>query len=104
MTEYRIEIAGKAKQDLREIYLYVANTLQEPDIAIKLIDKLETEILTLKNMPMRCAPYRDEQLKRRNLRKLIVDNYLVFYTIYEKNQTVFIVRILYARRDWINLL
>ena len=78
MTEYRIEIANKAKCDIREIHGYIANTLQEPGIAGKLIDKIETDILTLKSMPMRYAIERDEQLKRRNLRKLIVDNYLVF--------------------------
>ena len=36
------------------------------------------------------------------IRKLIVDNYIVFYRI--KNDNIEIVRIMYGRRNWINLL
>lgn len=104
MAEYKIELAIKAKKDMREIHAYITDNLKEPKIADKLLDKIEAEILTLKTMPLRHAVERDEQLKRRNLRKLIVDNYLVFYTVHEKAATVFVVRVLYARRDWVNLL
>lgn len=104
MTEYKIEIAAKAKRDLREIHSYIKNTLKEPVVADTLLDKIEAEILTLRKMPLRHAAERDEQLKQRNLRKLIVDNYLVFYLVHEKSETVFIARILCARRDWVNIL
>ena len=36
------------------------------------------------------------------IRKLIVDNYIVFYRI--KNDNIEILRIMYGRRNWINLL
>ena len=104
MAEYRIELTAKAKRDLQEIHAYIAKNLKEPGIADKLLDSIETEVLTLGQMPRRNALERDEQLKQRGLRKLVVDNYLVFYTVRETAETVFIVRILYARRDWMNLL
>ncbi len=65
---------------------------------------MEVEIRNLDDMPLRHSIERDEQLKLRNLRKLIVDNYLVFYMVNEKTETVFIIRVLYARRDWMNLI
>ena len=104
MAEYEIEITAGAKRDLREVHAYISSTLKEPNVADELLDKIETKILALKSMPFRHAIERDEQLKLRNLRKLIVDSYLVFYTINEKTETVFVVRVLYARRDWMNLL
>ena len=104
MDEYKIEITAKAKRDLREIHTYVANNLKELAIADKLLDKIEAEIWTLRQMPQRHALERDEQLKQRNLRKLIVGNYLVFYAVDERKKTVRVVRVLYARRDWLNLL
>lgn len=104
MTEYKIKITARALRDIREIHKYITDNLKEQSIADKLLDKIEAEILTLKNMPLRHNIDRDEQLKHRNLRKLLVDNYLIFYTVYEKTKTVFIVRVLYARRDWLNLL
>ena len=102
MAEYKIEITARAKRDLREVHAYISGVLKAPDVADKLLDKIETEILTLKSMQLRHAVERDEQLKLRNLRKLIIDNYLVFYIFNEKTETVFVVRILYARRDWLN--
>ena len=104
MSVYRIELALKAKKDMREIHAYITNNLKEPNIANKLLDKIEMEILKLRQMPFCHTLERDEQLKNRYLRKLIVDNYLVFYTVHEKSATVFVVRVLYARRDWVNLL
>ena len=104
MAEYRIEITTRAKRDIKEIHTYITENLKEPNAADILLDRIETEILTLKNMPLRHSIERDEKLKLRNLRKLIVDNYLVFYTVNNRTKTVFIVRVLYARRDWMRLL
>ena len=104
MAEYKIEITARAKRDLREVHAYISGARKEPNVADELLDKIETKMLTLKSMPLRHAVERDEQLKLRNLRKLIVDNYLVFYTVSEKTEIVFVVRVLYARRDWMNLL
>lgn len=37
-------------------------------------------------------------------RKLIVKNYIVFFTIDEPNKVVDVERILYGRRDWLRIL
>jgi len=104
MDAYRIELAQKAKHDMRDMHAYIANNLKEPMLADKLLDKIEAEILTLKQMPKKHALERDEQLKQRNLRKLAVENYLVFYAVHDTSKTVYIARVLYDRRDWRNLL
>lgn len=44
----------------------------------------------------------DDIIKKLEIRKLIVDNYIVFYRI--KNDNIQIVRVMYGRRNWINLL
>ena len=44
----------------------------------------------------------DDFIKKLEIRKIIVDNYIVFYRI--KNKTIEIVRIMYGRRNWIALL
>ena len=104
MQDYRIEFTTRAKHDMLETHNYISNNLKEPGIADKLLDKIEATIQTLDTMPLRHAIEQDEQLQQRNLRKIIVDNYLVFYTVNEVTKTVFIVRVLYGRRDWISLL
>ncbi|GHV69669.1 hypothetical protein AGMMS49928_12910 [Spirochaetia bacterium] len=39
-----------------------------------------------------------------NLRAIKVKNYVVYYSVNEKKQTVRLVRFLYNKRDWINIL
>ncbi len=60
------------------------------------------EINNLKYNPEVYTIIDDELIKKLEIRKLIVDNYIVFYRI--KNDNIEIVRIMYGRRNWINLL
>ena len=60
------------------------------------------EINSLKNNPEIYMIIDDDIIKKLEVRKLIVDNYIVFYRI--KNDNIQIVRIMYGRRNWINLL
>ncbi|MCL2615556.1 MAG: type II toxin-antitoxin system RelE/ParE family toxin [Dehalococcoidia bacterium] len=104
MVGYRIEVTTKAKLDMRGIHEYVAHVLCEPNIADRLLDKIETRILTLRNLPFKHAPARNEHARIRDLRKLVVDNYFVFYAIDEMHKTIYIVRVLYGRMDWLNII
>ena len=104
MKTYKLQFSQTAENDLMDIYLYVKNQLLEPKIADILIRKLESEILSLSNMPQRFSLVTDQRLSRLGIRKTIVDNYIVFYLVEEKTNTVYIVRILYARRDWVSIL
>ena len=56
------------------------------------------------DMPQKCPLVRDERLASIGYRKLLVKNYVVFFTIDEKAKVVDVERILYARRDWLRIL
>ena len=102
MNKYNIEYSKESKQDLIDIKQYIKYHLQEPLIAQKLISKIKTEIDSLKDNPELYSIIDDDVIKRLEIRKLIVDNYIVFYRL--KNNNIQIVRIMYGRRNWINLL
>ena len=102
MRKYNIEYSKESKQDLIGIKQYIKYNLQEPDIAQKLIFKIRTQIDSLKYSPEIYAIIDDDIIKKLEIRKLIVDNYIVFFRI--KNDSIQIVRIMYGRRNWINLL
>lgn len=102
MKKYNIEYSKESKQDLIEIKQYIKYNLQEPEIAKKLISKIRKEIKSLKDNPEVCAIIDDDIIKKLEIRKLIVDNYIVFYRI--KDSNIQIVRVMYGRRNWINLL
>lgn len=102
MEKYNIEYSKESKEDLVEIKQYIKYNLQEPEIAQKLISKIRKEINALKHNPKSYSTIDDDLIKKLEIRKLIVDNYIVFYRT--KNDNVEIVRIMYGRRNWINLL
>ena len=102
MKKYNIEYSKEAKEDLIKIKQYIKYNLQESETANKLISKIRKSIKTLNDNPEIYAIIDDEIIRKLEIRKLIVDNYIVFYRI--KNDSIEIVRIMYGRRNWINLL
>ena len=95
----KIEYSFKARQDLRDIYEYIAFTLLDPDAARGMAEGIMDAARSLANMPERHSLYRDEPWHSLGVRFLPVKRYLLFYTVDADAKTVFILRILYSGRD-----
>lgn len=67
-----------------------------------MISKIRKEINDMKDNPELYTIIDDDIIRKLEIRKLIVDNYIIFYRI--KDNNIQIVRIMYGRRNWINLL
>ena len=104
MSAYDIQITEPAEKDLYEIGIYISKELLEPMTAKKVISKIAKVINSLEDMPLRNAVVTDERLAYRGIRKVNVDNYIVFYIAQEENKTVTILRILYGKREGMNLI
>lgn len=96
---YSVQISSRAETDLREIYEYIAYELLSPPTAVRQLQRLEDEILSLDQMPSRYPAYLEEPWHSRGLRVMSVDNYLVFYIPDAAAQTVTIIRVMYGSRD-----
>jgi toxin ParE1/3/4 len=95
----KIVYTHTARQDLREIYEYIAFTLLVPETARSLTGKIMADIRSLETFPERNPLYKDEPWHSQGVRFLPVKNYLVFYTVNNETETVSIARILYGGRD-----
>ena len=104
MTNFSLLISDTAANDLSEIVSYLRNELSYPNSAELLVKKVRSETSKLKELPFLFPLVEDEILAARGIRKLSIDNILIFYIISESKKNVTIIRILHARRDWINLL
>jgi len=104
MSKYRIDISEPAENDLYDIVRYISAQLSAPMTALKMMENIEDAIEKLAKLPQRCPPVTDDRLSSVGYRKLIVKNYAVFFSINEKEKIIDIERILYARRDWKNIL
>lgn len=104
MERYRVTISEPAESDLRDIVRYISAQLSAPITAAKMMDAIEEAIADLADMPQKFPPVTDERLASMGYRKLIVKNDIAFFTIDEQSKVVDLVRILYARRDWLRIL
>jgi plasmid stabilization system protein ParE len=103
MAGYRVDVSEVAETDLRDIIRYISAQLSAPMTAEKMMDTFEAALSVLADMPYAHPPVTDERLADIGYRKLIVKNYLVFFTIDENAKVVDVERILYARRDWLHI-
>ena len=99
MKSYRVEITALAKQDIIDIFNYIADMLAVPNSAVKQYMRLQEAILKLDSFPERGSIYKGMSQKTKDLRFILVDNYVVYYHIDEERHTVYIYRVLYSRRN-----
>ena len=90
---FRTTYTDTARQDMREIAEYLAQFYAST--ARKFSAKLEKKVASLEDMPYSCPAYEDDPYFRR----MIVGDYLLFYSVDEKRQLVVIHRIIHAKRD-----
>ena len=102
--EYQVKLTDIAHEDLEDIVSYIAKDLQEPAIARKFYAKIISELKKLNSMPQRHPLAIDTHLHSLDVRPFYIDHYVAPYTILEEKNIVLILRVLYARRDWKNLL
>ena len=96
---WNIVYTAQARQDLRDIYEYIASELLAPENGAGQTQRVMKTIRSLREMPMRHQLYGEEPWHSWGIRFLPVDNYLIFYLPEESRNTVNIVRIMYGSRD-----
>ena len=96
---FNVVYSSEARQDLRDIYEYIAYELLEPDTAAGQTNRIMKAARSLEQMPMRHRLYEEEPWHSQGLRFLPVDNYLIFYLPDETNNIVNIICIMYGGRD-----
>lgn len=96
---FHVAYSAEARQDLRDIYEYIACELLVPETAAGQTERIMKAIRSLEQMPMRHRLYEEEPWHSQGLRVLPADNYLVFYLPDENSATVNIIRIMYGGRD-----
>lgn len=101
---YNVQISEPAKNDLKETLLYIANILKAPQAAENLYSPANEVFNSLSEFPKRNSLIDRRLLGLSNIRYALVKNYIAFYTVDDNSNTVTIIRFLYNRREWKNIL
>ena len=101
---YRLKFSKLYDTDVDSSYNYITNNLQAPMAAENLIKETILKLEKIKENPKIRPLVHDKYLATLGYRSMKVKNYLIFYIIGDDNKTVKIVRFLYGKRNWMNLL
>ena len=94
---YKLEYLPVARKDMIEIVRYISRELQNPDAA----DRLAVELV---NAAESAPAYQPIRSLKHEYRKILVQNYLMFYWVDEEERLVTVARVVYAKRDYGRLL
>lgn len=101
---YKLEYLPSARQDMIEIVRYISRELGNPQAAEQLAVRLIEAGECIPAFPYANPAYYPIRPLKHEYRKLLVDNYLMFYWVDEETKTVTIARVLYAKREYDKLL
>lgn len=104
MDSYEIIITPDAEADLFEIRDYIAYILSAPDVALNYIRAIRNEIQKLTYMAYSIAPVEQEPWHSRSVRKIIVKNFYIYYRPDDTYSKVYILNVIYAKRDQLRAL
>jgi toxin ParE1/3/4 len=102
--KYSLNITDIAEEDILSTVRYITNELKNPVAANTLLDEIERHEKILEETPGIYPYVHNEYLAEKGLKFVTIKNFLLFFTIDKKNKTVNIIRFLYGRRDWKNIL
>jgi len=90
---YRVTLLIEAERDIIEIEEYLSQFY--PSTVRNFFEKLRKQVFNLEDMLYMYPEYENDQFFRR----MVIDDYLLFYSVDDERQLVVIHRIFHSKRD-----
>ncbi len=99
-NNYQVRFLSIAEEDFAEIVSFIA--ADNPTAANALADKIEKNLSLLSENPKLGRIPRDEEIRNLGYRFIIIQNYLLLYTI--ENKSILVHRIVHSARNYKSIL
>ncbi len=96
---YNYKFTNKAKEDLDNIFNYIAIKLANISASRDLMNEIERGIKQICEFPEICPVVTNIYIRNLGVRKKVIKNFIIYYLPDEKTETNFIIRIVYGKRD-----
>jgi len=100
--KHKLHYSARARKDLDEIWDHIVTDLGNPIAAKNTVNRILDDIDLLADFPEMGTILKNITHIVTDYRYIVSGNYMAFYRVYDK--TVYIVRILYGRRDYMRVL
>ena len=99
MASNNFVFTEEAEIDINQTIYYIVNELGDKSAAKKLCDKLFDVIQRICEFPYSSESAENKFIKNKNVRRALVDNYLLFYLYDEDKRLVVLLRFIYGKRS-----
>lgn len=100
--EYSIKLADQFLEEFEEICDYISNKLKNIDASNRLREKVIDNVLLLENSPQMYTKIEKIDRTERQYRRMVIDNYVILYTIEDIEKMVYVVHIYYSGRNYLD--
>ncbi len=97
--KYDYVLTELAESDIDDVFEYIALDLANPDAASDFADELEEKLNELCKTQKNGHLVENEFLKRDDIRRILVGNFLAYYIINDENKQIVVLRVVYSKRD-----
>ena len=97
--QYSYVLTETAESDLDEILDYIANELMNPDAASFFADAFDEVMEEICRAPKTGRLVSNPYLKRSDVRRVLVKNYIAFYLLDDDREQIVVLRVVYSKRD-----
>ena len=98
-ADYAFSCTNTAVTDLRETLNYISGELHNPMAAQRFLQKMETAISAIRMFPGSGSLVVNPYVKKNDIRKTMVGNYVMYYLPDHLKHEIVILRIVYGPRD-----
>lgn len=99
--EYKVKLTEEFLEEIEDVCDYISNKLKNIDASNRLREKVMYNVLLLEKSPKLFVEIEKADRTKRIYRRIVVDNYIVLYTIDETEKVVYIAHIYYGGQNYI---
>lgn len=98
---FEVEFTDECIEEMTAIYEYISNNLKEDSSAKKLMTEVLDKVLNLAKLPEIYVKIGKVDNLKLEYRRMVVKNYIVLYTVDNKKKKVYIMHMIYGKRDYL---
>lgn len=99
---FEIEFTEDCRDEIKEIFKYISESLVAKDAAKRLMKKMRKNVMDLAESPLLYGKIEKKDKRKRDFRRIVVDNYVILYTVDETKKTVYISHMYYSGKNYLN--
>ena len=98
-SNYGYQLTSRAVDDVNDIVSYLSVELGNPAAATGFMDLLQSAIAEIRAFPQSGPRVANEFLPSNQVRKIVINNYVMYYQPHPETEMISILRVVYGKRD-----